>query len=77
MIREVLRMGDSRLLERSREVERFDTPAIDALIADMRDTMKEYDGAGLASPQIGASSSSASSAIRAIPTPSRFLLRSF
>jgi len=53
MIREVLRMGDPRLLERSREVGRFDTPAIDALLADMRDTMQKYDGAGLAAPQIG------------------------
>ena len=53
MIREVLRMGDPRLLERSREVTRFDTPAIEALLADMRDTMAKYDGAGLAAPQIG------------------------
>jgi len=53
MIREVLRMGDPRLLERSREVARFDTPAIEALLADMRDTMAKYDGAGLAAPQIG------------------------
>src|SRR5205823_38654 len=53
MIREVLRMGDPRLLERSREVPRFDTPALDALLADMRDTMRKYEGAGLAAPQIG------------------------
>jgi peptide deformylase len=53
MIREVLRMGDPRLLERSREVARFNTPAIDALLADMRDTMRKHDGAGLAAPQIG------------------------
>ena len=53
MIREVLRMGDPRLLERSREVARFDTPAIDALLADMHDTMRAHDGAGLAAPQIG------------------------
>jgi peptide deformylase len=53
MIRDVLRMGDPRLLERSQEVARFNTPAIDALLADMRDTMRKYDGAGLAAPQIG------------------------
>jgi len=53
MIRDVLRMGDPRLLERSREVERFDTPALDDLLADMRDTMKAQNGAGLAAPQIG------------------------
>ncbi|HEY2816247.1 MAG TPA: peptide deformylase [Casimicrobiaceae bacterium] len=53
MIREVLRMGDARLLERSGEVAHFDTPAIEALLADMRDTLQKYDGAGLAAPQIG------------------------
>ena len=53
MIREVLRMGDPRLLERAREVARFDAPELNALLADMRDTMKEYNGAGLAAPQIG------------------------
>ena len=52
MIREVLRMGDPRLLERSQEVAQFNTPAIDALFADMRDTMRKYEGAGLAAPQI-------------------------
>ncbi len=53
MIRDVLRMGDPRLLERSREVERFATPELAALLADMRDTMAALDGAGLAAPQIG------------------------
>ena len=53
MIRDVLRMGDPRLLERSREVGEFDTPALHALLADMRDTMKAENGAGLAAPQIG------------------------
>jgi len=53
MIREVLRMGDPRLLERSRPVERFGTPELAALLADMRDTMAHLSGAGLAAPQIG------------------------
>jgi len=53
MIRDVLRMGEPRLLERSREVDAFDTPALHALLADMRDTMKAQNGAGLAAPQIG------------------------
>jgi len=53
MIRDVLRMGDPRLLERSREVTDFDTPELHALLADMRDTMKAQNGAGLAAPQIG------------------------
>ncbi len=52
MIREVIRMGDPRLLERSREVEAFGTPQLAALIADMRDTMAHLSGAGLAAPQI-------------------------
>ena len=46
-------MGDPRLLEASRPVERFDTPELHALIADMEDTMKALNGAGLAAPQIG------------------------
>jgi peptide deformylase len=53
MIREVLRMGDPRLLGRARAVERFGTPELHALISDMRDTMAHLDGAGLAAPQIG------------------------
>jgi peptide deformylase len=52
-IRNVLRMGDPRLLERSREIERFGTAELDALIRDMRDTMSALNGAGLAAPQIG------------------------
>ena len=52
-IRPVLRMGDPRLLEKSRPVEGFDTPELHALITDMQDTMKSLNGAGLAAPQIG------------------------
>jgi len=52
-VRPVLRMGDPRLLEPSRPVERFDTPELHALIADLHDTMEALDGAGLAAPQIG------------------------
>jgi len=46
-------MGDPRLLERSQEVERFDTVELAELLADMRETMNAADGAGLAAPQIG------------------------
>jgi peptide deformylase len=53
MIREVLRMGDPRLLEKSEPVTRFGTPELAALLADMRDTMAYLNGAGLAAPQIG------------------------
>jgi peptide deformylase len=46
-------MGDPRLLEVSKPVERFDTPELSALLDDMRDTMAHLNGAGLAAPQIG------------------------
>jgi peptide deformylase len=52
-IKPVLRMGDPRLLEVSREVSEFGTPEIEALVQDMHDTMAALDGAGLAAPQIG------------------------
>jgi peptide deformylase len=53
MIRDILRMGDPRLLQPSRPVEAFGTPALDHLLRDLRDTMAANDGAGLAAPQIG------------------------
>jgi peptide deformylase len=53
MIREVLRMGDPRLWQKSVPVERFQTPELEFLLADMRDTMAHLNGAGLAAPQIG------------------------
>jgi peptide deformylase len=53
MIREVLRMGDPRLLQKAATVERFGTPELAALLEDMRDTMAHLNGAGLAAPQIG------------------------
>ena len=53
MIRDVLRMGDPRLLQRSLPVTAFGTAEIDALLQDLRDTMAAQNGAGLAAPQIG------------------------
>jgi peptide deformylase len=53
VIREILRMGDPRLLEKARPVETFGTPELRQLAADMLDTMRAADGAGLAAPQIG------------------------
>ncbi|GAB4059368.1 peptide deformylase [Uliginosibacterium sediminicola] len=53
MIRQVLRMGDPRLLQRAEEVREFDTPALHALVDDMFDTMRHEHGVGLAAPQIG------------------------
>ena len=55
MIRDVLRMGDERLLLRAREVEHFGAPELAELLQDMRDTMAHLNGAGLAAPQIGVS----------------------
>ncbi|MFM2398320.1 MAG: hypothetical protein RL341_477 [Pseudomonadota bacterium] len=53
MIREILKMGDERLLRVAQPVHTFDTPELHALIADMFDTMHAANGAGLAAPQIG------------------------
>lgn len=53
MIRDILKMGDPRLLQIARPVERFNTPELRNLIEDMFDTMAHANGAGLAAPQIG------------------------
>jgi len=53
MIREVLRMGDPRLLRAAGAVAEFGTPELLQLVEDMRETMDHLDGAGLAAPQIG------------------------
>jgi peptide deformylase len=52
-IREVLKMGDPRLLQVSEPVRKFGTPELEDLLTDMRDTMHHLNGAGLAAPQIG------------------------
>jgi peptide deformylase len=52
-IKSVLKMGSPQLLEAAMNVEKFNTPELDALIQDMQDTMTSLDGAGLAAPQIG------------------------
>jgi peptide deformylase len=52
-IREILKMGDERLLRVAQPVTKFNTPELHALVADMEDTMKDANGAGLAAPQIG------------------------
>jgi peptide deformylase len=53
MIREVLRMGDPRLLQKSLPVTQFNSDELNQLFVDMRDTMAHLNGAGLAAPQIG------------------------
>ncbi len=52
-IKEVIRMGDPRLLQSAEPISNFGSRDLLALIADMRDTMRELNGAGLAAPQIG------------------------
>jgi peptide deformylase len=54
-VRRVLKMGDPLLYRKAEPVKGFNTPELDALIADMFDTMAELNGAGLAAPQIGVS----------------------
>ncbi|MCL6712170.1 peptide deformylase [Pseudomonas sp. R2.Fl] len=53
MIHPILKMGDPRLLKIANPVDRFDTPELHALIADMFQTMAAAGGVGLAAPQIG------------------------
>jgi len=52
-VREILKMGDPRLLRIAQPVREFGTPALRALIDDMFETMAAARGAGLAAPQIG------------------------
>jgi len=52
-IRDILKMGDPRLLRIAQPVENFGTPELRTLIADMFETMHSVNGAGLAAPQIG------------------------
>ncbi|MGZ8253422.1 MAG: peptide deformylase [Burkholderiaceae bacterium] len=53
MIREILRMGDPRLLRVSEPVRDLGAPELRMLVHDMFETMEAADGAGLAAPQIG------------------------
>jgi peptide deformylase len=52
-IREILKMGDPRLLRVAQPITAFNTPELHALLQDMQDTMVHANGAGLAAPQIG------------------------
>jgi peptide deformylase len=54
-IRPVLRMGHPLLQQVAVPVERFGTAELRELVADMDDTMRARNGAGLAAPQIGVS----------------------
>jgi peptide deformylase len=52
-IRDILKMGDPRLLRIAQPVTQFDADSLHLLVTDMLDTMLAADGAGLAAPQIG------------------------
>lgn len=52
-VREILKMGDPRLLRQAQEVKAFDSDALHLLVLDLLDTMHAANGAGLAAPQIG------------------------
>ena len=52
-VREILKMGDARLLRMAQPVTDFDSDELHLLITDMLDTMRAANGAGLAAPQIG------------------------
>jgi peptide deformylase len=53
-VRPVLKMGEPLLRQVAAPVQRFDAE-LTALVADMDDTMRALNGAGLAAPQIGVS----------------------
>jgi len=52
-VREILKMGDARLLRVAQPVREFGTPQLRELIEDMFDTMAAARGVGLAAPQVG------------------------
>jgi peptide deformylase len=52
-VREILKMGDARLLRVAQPVTQFDSDALHLLISDLLDTMHAANGAGLAAPQVG------------------------
>ena len=52
-VREILKMGDPRLLRVAQPVAAYDTRELHGLVADMFETMHAANGAGLAAPQIG------------------------
>lgn len=52
-VREILKMGDPRLLRKAQAVSGFDSDALHLLVSDLWDTMRAASGAGLAAPQIG------------------------
>lgn len=54
-VREILRMGDERLLGVAERVTDFADPLLHGLVADLFDTMAAAGGVGIAAPQVGVS----------------------
>lgn len=52
-VKEILRIGHPLLRGTADSVTEFNTAALDQLVADMLDTMRYANGAGLAAPQLG------------------------
>ena len=52
-VRDILKMGDERLLRIAKPVLQFNTPELQQGLVDMKETMIAANGAGLAAPQIG------------------------
>jgi peptide deformylase len=52
-VRDILKMGDARLLRVAQPVMEFNTPELHTLVQDLFETMHAANGAGLAAPQIG------------------------
>jgi len=52
-VKAILKMGEPSLLIKAKEVKNFGSPELLQLLQDMRDTMSQANGAGLAAPQIG------------------------
>jgi peptide deformylase len=52
-VRDILKMGDARLLRIAQPVKTFGTSQLMDLLTDLMDTMAAANGAGLAAPQIG------------------------
>lgn len=51
-VREILKVGNHLLTKKCHSVTRFDQK-LHALLQDMKDTLKDAQGAGLAAPQVG------------------------
>ena len=52
-VRDILKMGDARLLRVAQPLQQFGTQALHDLVAEMEQAMQKAQGVGLAAPQIG------------------------